>query len=138
MIVILIRHAERESSSVDALSSVGKRRARTLATMLSDAGITAIFTSEFTRTKQTAAPVAAALGLTPREIASSTGVAKTQILTSGGVVLVVGHSDTVPLLFGALGGPADVHIGEHEFDRMFIVTPGEPPASTLALHDVSG
>lgn len=137
MTVILIRHAERESPTVDALSSAGKRRALTLATMVNDAGVTAIFTSEFKRTKETAAPVAESLGLTPREIAVSTSAAKAQIVASGGVVLLVGHSDTVPALVAALGGPSDVQIGELEFDRMFIVTLGEGTTSTLALHYVS-
>ena len=137
MTVILIRHAERESATVDTLSSAGKRRALVLVRMLTGAGITAIFTSEFKRTKQTAAPVAESLALTPREIAGSISAAKAQILATGGVVLVVGHSNTVPALIAALGGPPDIRVGENEFDRMFIVTLSDGGVSTLALHYVS-
>ena len=47
-------------------------------------------------------------------------------------MVVVGHSNTVPEFIEALGGPADVVIDEHEFDRMFVLTV-TPPASASLL-----
>jgi phosphohistidine phosphatase SixA len=132
MTVILIRHAERQSSGADpTLTAAGKRRASLLATMFAGSGVTTIFTSAAGRTKQTAAPLAAKLGLTPRQIDDSTAAAKGQILAGGACVVVVGHSNTVPEFIEALGGPADVVIDEHEFDRMFVLTVTPPAAASL-------
>ena len=136
MIVILIRHAERESSGADpGLTPAGKRRAKLLAAMFAGTGVTSIFTSEARRTKETAAPLAAKLGLAPSAIDGNTAVAKAQILAGGPCVLVVGHTNTVPTLIAALGGPA-VTIHEDEFDRMFVLTV-PPPASLLSCRYVS-
>jgi phosphohistidine phosphatase SixA len=133
MVVILVRHAERQSSGADpSLTPAGKRRATLLATMFAGSGVTAIFTSAFERTKQTAGPLAAKVGVAPRQIDDSTAVAKGQILAGGACVVVVGHSNTVPEFIEALGGPAGVVIDEHEFDRMFVLTV-TPPASASLL-----
>jgi broad specificity phosphatase PhoE len=67
--VIVVRHAERADDGASAatsmagspdpeLSEVGKARAQKLATMLADAGVVAIYTTEYRRTKDTAAPLA--------------------------------------------------------------------------------
>ena len=70
MIVVLVRHAEPAAGGTDpGLSTAGRRRAATLAKMLAGAGITAIFTSELRRTKETAAPLAHLLSIVPVEIA---------------------------------------------------------------------
>ena len=50
------------------LSEAGRARAASLATALKDAGIVAIFTTEFKRTQQTAEPLAKALGLTVKVV----------------------------------------------------------------------
>jgi broad specificity phosphatase PhoE len=129
MTVVLVRHAERDASGADAISPAGKVRARVLADMFRDAGVSSIFTSEFTRTKQTAAPLAAALGLSPTEIAADPSAARTQLLSSGGALaIVVGHSDSVPELIAELGGPT-LEIKDDEFDRIFIVTMQESVAT---------
>ena len=133
MIVILVRHAERQSSGNDpSLTAAGKRRAALLATMFAGAGVTAIFTSGAGRTKQTAAPLAAKVGVAPRQVDDSIAAARVQILAGGACVVVVGHSDTVPEFIEALGGPADVVIDDHEFDRMCVLTL-EPPAAASLL-----
>ena len=122
MTIILVRHAEKQAPTADALSTAGKNRAKLLARMFRKTAVTAIYTSQFTRTKQTAAPLATATGLTPRVIAPALATARTEVLAAGACPFVIGHSDTVPDLIGALGGPTDIEIGEQEFDRMFVVT----------------
>src|ERR1041384_7974780 len=64
--VFLIRHAEREDEPRQdpPLTKDGVARSQALARLLGSAGIKAIFTSQFTRTKQTAEPLATKLGLT--------------------------------------------------------------------------
>ena len=139
MMVVFIRHAERQPTGTDpGLNPAGKRRAQLLVTMLAEAGVTAIFTSSFRRTKETAAPLAARLGIEAHAIDEDTTKARAQILSAGACVLVVGHSDSVPELIGALGGTADFEIGDDEFDRMFVLSPAATgSASVLAMRYVS-
>lgn len=133
--VILTRHAERADGAatmsapgaapVDPqLSAAGEARAQKLATMLADANITAMFTTEFRRTKDTAAPLAAKLKLTPEIVAASKAadiIAKIQAHADD-IVFVVGHSNTVPAIIKALGGP-ELTIGDNEYDNLFIYVP---------------
>ena len=46
------------------------------------------------------------------------------------MVLVVGHSNTVPDILMRLGHPDPVAIGDDEYDSLFVAVPraGEPPA----------
>lgn len=133
--VILTRHAERAdgvatmttTSGAPAdpqLSAAGDARAQKLATMLADANITAMFTTEFRRTKDTAAPLAAKLKLTPEVVAAAQTAAMIDRITAhvNDTVFVVGHSNTVPAIIKALGGP-DVTIGDNEYDNLFIYVP---------------
>ncbi|MGQ0737355.1 MAG: histidine phosphatase family protein, partial [Acidobacteriota bacterium] len=78
--VFIVRHAERADTAAGGapatnadpdLSDAGRTRARSLATLLKDAGITAVYATQFKRTQQTAAPLAEALGLTPVIVNSS-------------------------------------------------------------------
>lgn len=63
--VILVRHAELQGAAMAEpkrlpLSEVGEARAQRLATMLKDAGIGAIYVTDFVRTNKTAEPLARA------------------------------------------------------------------------------
>src|SRR4029453_5154528 len=63
--IFIVRHAEKADNSKDAeLSEAGRARAEALANMLRDSKISVIYTTEFKRTQQTAAPLAKALRLT--------------------------------------------------------------------------
>jgi len=115
-VVYVVRHGEKaaEPRRNPGLTLEGKARADALAERLADAGLTAIITSQFARTRATAAPVAKATGLEPTEISYRPGdfeahgrIVATAVRErfAGGVVLVVGHSDTVPWIIRALGGP---------------------------------
>ena len=136
--VFLIRHAEREDEPRQdpPLKKEGVARSQELARLLSGAGIKAIFTSQFTRTKQTAEPLATKLGLTvtsftlksnpsnPRLIAaeSTQEVAGKILERSGESVLVIGHSNSIPDVIKMLGGDTVPTIDERKFDDLFIVT----------------
>jgi broad specificity phosphatase PhoE len=130
--VILVRHAEKatEGGSDPALSAAGEARARALADALRDAGVTAVVTTELKRTQQTAHPLAAARGLTPQVVATRSGdaaahagaVAEAVRRHKQGVVLVVGHSNTVPAIIGALGASRLPPICDAEYANLFIVT----------------
>ena len=133
MVVVLVRHAEREAAGTDPnLTAAGRSRADVLAGMLEDAGVAAIFTSRFRRTQQTAAPLASRLHLTPVQLPDDSAAAAAQVRAAGDVVLVVGHSDSVPELIAELGGPA-IAIDDHEFNRLLVLHLGDTASELLPM-----
>ena len=130
--VVLVRHAEKAAApAVDpALSEAGEIRARALAEVLADARIGSVITTQFQRTRATGAPVAAALGLTAITVpAAADAKAHVQAVADavtarpkGEAVLVVGHSNTIPAIVHALGGPALPDLCESEYDQLFILS----------------
>jgi len=126
--VILIRHAEKniEPANPDPdLSPAGQTRAQELARMFGDAGIKAIYATQYKRTQQTVKPLADKLGLTAISVdARNTAELVKQIRAqhNGEVVLVSGHNNTVPEIIAALGGPTLPVIPETEFDNLYVVT----------------
>jgi len=143
-VVFLVRHAERAPSAPATtpppghgmmgedppLSAAGKQRAARLAAMLASAGIRSIFTTEYRRTRQTAAPLAEKLKLTPIMSAAKDPdplIAQVRKLKTN--VLIVGHSNTLPDLMKKLGVTTEVKIGDDDFDDLFVVVgaaSGEP------------
>ncbi len=132
-LVFVVRHAERadagaggmQSQTDPALSAAGTARAGRLAAMLADAGITAVVATEFKRTQQTAEPIAARLGLDVTVVrAADTDrlVATLKDADARGIVLVVGHSNTVPDIIRALGGPT-VTLADDDYSSLFVVVP---------------
>jgi phosphohistidine phosphatase SixA len=123
--VYIVRHAEKADGSTDPpLSADGWARAQTLAHVLGDARIDAIFVTNFIRTQQTAAPLVAAQGVTPDkyQAGNSQGVADTILEDDvGGRVLVVGHSNTVDDIASALGATGLSDLDEGQFDRLFVI-----------------
>lgn len=131
--VIVVRHGERVDGGAGAgssmtaspdpeLSETGKARAQKLAVILGDAGVVAIYTTEYRRTKDTAAPLAAKSGVKAEAVSSreiSVLIAKIKAHTTG-AVLVVGHSNTVPEIIRALGGSV-VTMADDEYDSVFFV-----------------
>lgn len=137
--VIVVRHAERAADKPDdkpgdpGLSRAGTERAAALAQALRGTRVTAIFTSDTRRTSETAAVVAAETGVKPVMVPvvrgklpeHITAVADAARSVADGVVLVVGHSNTVPLIVKALSGRDVVTICEHHFSHIFVVTPNK-------------
>lgn len=130
--IIFVRHAEKEAFPADdpGLSAAGKQRAAELARQLVDAdviaGIDAIYSTSYRRTEETVQPVATALDLpiTPYD-ASNTESIMDEIVREhkGKIILVVGHSNTVPALIGNMGASKNVpEIGEYEYDNIYIVS----------------
>lgn len=128
-LVFVVRHAERADAGMQAqrdpaLSAAGEARAQKLAAMLADAGVKDIFATEFKRTQDTAKPLAAKTGVAVEQVGSTDTaqlIAKIK-LHPDDVVLVVGHSNTVPAILKALAG-VDVAISENEYDNLFVVVP---------------
>jgi broad specificity phosphatase PhoE len=129
-VVVIVRHAEKAASGGNdpELSSAGRARADALARILKDSGITAIFTSEFKRTRETAAPTATSIGVTATVVpATDTDALVSKLHQLNGNALVVGHGDTIPNLIKALGINSPVNIPDADYSELLIVTLGDKP-----------
>ncbi len=127
-LVFVVRHAERADAGMQAqtdppLSAAGEARAQKLAAMLADAGVKDILATEFKRTQDTAKPLAMKTGVAVEQVDSKdTALLIARIkLHPNSVVLVVGHSNTVPAILKALVG-VEVAIAD-EYDNLFVVVP---------------
>ncbi len=130
--VIFVRHAEKAAveGSDPELSDAGKARAAELARQLVDAdvvaGVDAIYSTTFQRTEQTAKPVAEALNLPiiPYDAMNTETIIDDIVKAhKGKIILVVGHSNTIPELIANMGASKVVPpIAEDEYDNIYIVT----------------
>jgi phosphohistidine phosphatase SixA len=121
--LLVLRHADRVPTQ-DALSAAGQARAQELVRVAQKAGIRGIYHSDTDRSRQTAQPIANALGITPVEIPATDVTALVNHIFAnhrGETVLVVGHSNTVPQIITAVGGPVLPDIPDNEFDNLFVV-----------------
>ena len=135
--VFVVRHAERADSASGGssmmandpdLSEIGKARAESLAAVLKDAGIMAIYTTEYKRTQQTAAPLAKALGIEVTAVPAREMPALIEKLKAATAnVLVIGHSNTVGDVIARLGVTDTVKLADDDYDRLFVVVKGEKP-----------
>ncbi len=134
-VIVLVRHAEKVDDSRDAeLSETGRVRAEVLAALLKDMKIDTIFSSDYIRTRETARPLAEALGLelelyNPRDLEALA----TKLRAAEGRVLVVGHSNTTRRLVGLIGGEPGTDIADDEYDRLYIVVAGSGGPVTSLL-----
>lgn len=127
--VILVRHAEKavvppENKDPD-LSATGLARAEALKKMFADAGVSAVYATQYKRTQQTAKPLADKLGLPVTQVdARNTAdlVKQVRAQSAGKVIFITGHNNTVPEVIAALGGPKLPIIPETEYDNLFILT----------------
>lgn len=122
----LIRHAEKNSSEMAGdpeLTEKGRQRAENWAKIFMDVDFDAVYSTDFKRTRQTAAPTAKLKGLEvkiydPRSLYD----VNFQKETKGKTVLVVGHSNTTPQFANAiLNKPKYQNIDESENGALFIV-----------------
>ncbi len=124
-LILLVRHAERAPSAPTddpPLTEAGKARAERLAAMVAKAGVRTVFTTRFRRTQETAKPLLDVLKLERTEESDTDQLVAKLRARLDENVLVVGHSDTVPDVIKAFGGPA-VAIDDDEFDDLFVLAP---------------
>jgi len=145
VIVYVIRHAERADDGPAGamftgdtrnppLSESGSARARLIAEMLDDAGVTQVHSTDFIRTRATGKPTARAEGLEIESYDPSDLPAfAARLKTMSGRHLVLGHSNTTPQLVEALGGDPGDAIDAMEYDRFYVVTIVGGAVSTVLL-----
>lgn len=129
--VLLVRHAEKEypprlDDRETPLNPAGEVRAEKLAHVTHKTGVTAVYATEYIRTQQTVQPLADLLEIEPIIYTDVAWLAN-QVLSehNGDVVLIAGHSNTVPQIINSLGGSSILSIG-NEYDNLFVVTVFQP------------
>lgn len=171
-VVLIVRHAERASDAPNSdLSAAGRARADAIAAIARQMGVSAVYATDFCRAAQTAQPAALGLGAPLRVTATGNGaggldgcapeiVARRDVVAepspdgiarrvleeqSGRVVLIVGHSNTVPAIATALGArvcpeliATDANgrcwLTEDRYDDLFVVrVPGDGGATQAEL-----
>ncbi|MBT8084568.1 MAG: histidine phosphatase family protein [Woeseia sp.] len=130
--IIFVRHAEKAAAPADdpGLSAAGQVRAAELTRQLRDAdviqGIDAIYATPFRRTVETAQPLADTLDLPITRYDADDDAALFQDILSkhkGKIILVIGHSNTLPRLIAELGASKRVPpIAESEYDNLYLVS----------------
>jgi phosphohistidine phosphatase SixA len=117
------------------LSEAGHARARALDEALHAAEVSSVIISQYARTRQTAAPLLARLQMEPEIVeAGADGhvdAVAAAVRAADGVVLVVGHSNTVMRIIAALGGPAADDLDESEYSWLFVLQPDGERARLL-------
>lgn len=130
--IILVRHAEKDTSIVGStamqadppLSAAGKIRSEKLVEVLKSYPIQAIFSTKYNRTRSTAMPIAAKLGVEIQIYDPSKQADLASLLKSwkGKTILVVGHSNTVPGLVNLLTGSSNYpNLSDNEYDKIYLV-----------------
>lgn len=142
--VIFTRYADLEPGAGDnrGLSAAGRARAEELARVVGDvdvvAGVDAIFATQYRYAQETAEPVARRLHL-PVQVVDVNDVegllGKILKEYKGKVVLVVTHTERLPVLIRELHGSKKVPaLGEAEHDNLYIVSiPWYGKVKTLRL-----
>lgn len=132
---VVVRHAEKvlEPKTDDPeLTPAGTTRAEALSRMFAGAGVRAIYATEWRRTQLTVAPLAREAGLEVRTVsAKEPGELARRLLAEhrGQLVIVAGHSNTVPDVLRELGVADVPAIGDDDYDNLFLVVAeeGRPP-----------
>lgn len=123
---ILVRHAETDGVGPERqLSAAGLRRATMLAEMLRDVPLTAIYVTELRRTRATGEAVATTTGAELIEVPAADTAKLARLLKrrKDQVVLVIGHSNTLPDLVARLGGPP-TSLDESDHAQLLVLTTG--------------
>lgn len=133
--LFVLRHAEKTSDDADAdLSAEGRRRAATLAWMLRDVPVDAVYATDYRRTRNTVQPLADEKRLAVLTYAGEAELADALLRHHRGQnVVVCGHSNTIPRLLDRLGTPIPQQVLEG-FDDLFIVVRGGGAPALQHLH----
>jgi len=138
-IFYVMRHLHTAGGVDPDLTEEGRRHAEALpewlARRLAGGQLSAIYISATKRAQQTAAPLAARLGITPTIYdASNTPALIAAIRAESGAVLIVGHSNTVPDIIELLGGRRPGEIGHDDFGEIWHLAGPDPIVVKSQLH----
>jgi broad specificity phosphatase PhoE len=139
-VILVVRHAEKASDAEDSpLTDAGVQRAQALAGVAADAGVSAIYITQFKRNRDTAQPLAQRLGVAPMEVPvnlQSPGDYGQRLAREivekhrGQTVLVIGHGNTIASVVEGLTG-RNPQLGDVQYSDLLVVT--VPPSGTASL-----
>ncbi|MBB1270375.1 histidine phosphatase family protein [Shewanella sp. SR44-3] len=124
LVIFIVRHGEKAKGDNPSLTQQGQQRAQLLATMLASNKLDGIYSTDYNRTQETAAPTAlaqqqAVQSYDPSQLKQFSDSLKVKT----GRFLVVGHSNTTTALVSLLGGEPQGDIDDSsEFNRLYILT----------------
>jgi broad specificity phosphatase PhoE len=120
----VMRHLQTPPGATDPdLTAEGRAQANALPGWFAGDPPSAIYVSDTKRARQSAAPLAAALGITPKIYdPANTPALVAMVKTEPGAVLIVGHSNTVPDIVQQLGGTRPDPIAHDQFGDIWHVT----------------
>jgi broad specificity phosphatase PhoE len=120
--VYVMRHLQKDAGTDPGLSPQGRANAERLVAFFAKDPPAAIYVSTTRRARETAAPLAARLHLTPKPYdPRDTAGLVARVKAETGTVLVVGHSNTVPAIVASLGGTRPADLAETDFGDVFRV-----------------
>lgn len=123
---ILVRHAEKESDGTKDpdLSTSGKARAVHLADLLKETSVTAIYSTDYKRTRNTLKPLATAksLEIFSYEPLKVEAIDKIWEKHKGGTIVLAGHSNTIPWTANQLTGSQLEDFNESDYGNLLVIT----------------
>lgn len=131
----VMRHLDTPRGERDPdLTETGQARARALDCWFGDRRPRAIYVSDFRRTRQSVAPLAARLAIDPIVYDPGDTSALVARVRSGPMpALIVGHSNTVPDIVEALGGERPPEMSHEDFgDIWWVGSEGATVRDTIA------
>ena len=122
----VMRHLDTPQGVQDpGLTEQGRQRAERLAEFFGDNPPASILVSDTRRARETAAPLAARLGIEPRVYdATDTAGLIAEISKEPPPVLIVGHSNTVPEIIERLGGERPAPLAHEDFGDIWRIEQG--------------
>ena len=123
----VMRHLDTPEGERDPdLTAGGAARAQALVHWFHGKKLTAIYVSDYKRTRQTAGPIAADRGITvkiydPRDTPALVAMLRAE----PGPVMVVGHSNTVPDIVEQLGGTRPGPLAHPDFGDIWTIAGGK-------------
>jgi len=122
--IYVMRHLNTPAGERDPdLLPAGQRTAALLPVWFDRERVRAIYVSDFKRTRQTAAPLASRLGLTPivYDPADTPGLIA-RVRAGPLPALIVGHSNTVPDIVAGLGGTRPAPLVHEDFGDIWRIS----------------
>jgi broad specificity phosphatase PhoE len=112
----VMRHLQKGTGDDPPLSAEGSANAQRLVAVLKENPPRAIFVSTTRRARETAAPLATALGvtMTPYDAKDSAALVQSAAAEKGSV-LIVGHSNTVPDIIRRFGAAAPPPLSDEDY-----------------------
>ncbi|WP_440877588.1 SixA phosphatase family protein [Thalassotalea sp. PLHSN55] len=126
--IYLVRHAEKQTSANKAdkdpdLTECGQQRAKQLAQMLSEIKLSAVYSTPYQRTLATATPTVVAQKLPLKQYSPKhLQELAVRLKAAGKNTLVVGHSNTTPMLAATLSGQKITQLSEDNYQMLYQVS----------------